>query len=418
MSKKYTFITLLALVYIEFFSFIDFKMPFYNSLCRIVDLVLILFLIFKVGFKVQNFIDRTVLGLMLVPFLSIIPAFFIHQQDVERSFLNTTYNAGYIFYFLLCSLKCKESKIRNIILCLGFFYCLINVVQQFTYPNILFNNTDQMQERNGYYNFTIFGTELGIFFVIFYYAKCLSNKKTLLPLLLFAIGILCFYFKSKRQSLFYFAIIFIYGLFILHRIRLKQLVFVLTGVIILYLNFDKLFGQLIEMSDKDDVSYYARIMSYSFYGITYNKGNLLAIIFGNGIPSIGITKYGREINLIQTMTFKTDWGFGGLWRDDIGIVGSYSLYGLVYVFVIVYYFYNYIKNRKYFDVPLRLFTLYIILELPLVTFFNSSNAGILCDSFMFFLFRESYVRNKNSFGIVHSNYIQSPSNRLIMNKQS
>lgn len=342
------------------------------------------------AYRVKTFIDKTVLLLMLVPWLSLIPAYLLHGQSMYQTSTITMNNLAYSIYFLLW--RYKKVNYEKLLICFGLVFALIYIVQQVTYPTILFSNTEMGSLRGSNVRFSIFGNEFLLFLFLYAYVQLLNRYKTQVFLLLIIICAVTIYFMSVRQIYLTMALTILLGLFMTKRIRLYQLSVVSVVGIVIYMNFDDWFGAFIEMSGKDDWSYEARTLSWIFYGITYNKGNLLAMLLGNGDP-YELSEYGKEIAGFQTL-YREDMG---LWRSDIGIVGTYSLYGAVYIAVIIYFFYHVFKERKYFDLHLQLFALFMLFEMPMIQYFQSGLSGIVPHALILYLYRVSYLKNKKSW---------------------
>jgi len=385
MKLKLIIVISLLLLYIQFFSFREFDDVLYGRLSRIVALFLTAILLILTAYKTKNFIDKIVIGLMIIPWLSLISALTLHNQDYADTASVTCINFVYSLYFLLIYFKSIDAI--KIVIMFGFIWCILNVLQQYTYPNFLFGK--QISSRNDFLNFHVFGSEFGILFIFYEFSMFINARKIWKPLMFFLLGLYAIYLMSTRQVLVCVAISCIFGLFQSKRIKFYQFTIVTVFIIVLYFNFSTLFGHLIEVSNKEDWSYQARSMSWLFYGITYNKGNLLAILLGNGDANI-TTSYGQEIDRFQSLYGNNI----GLWRDDVGIIGTYSIYGLFYIALVLYFFLKVIKEYKNFDLYLKMLTLYMLLELPAIFYFCGSIQSIACHSVILYVFRESYIRNK------------------------
>ena len=112
-------------------------------------------------------------------------------------------------------------------------------------------------------------------------------------------------------------------------------------------------------------------MSYEYYGISQNGGNLFQILLGNGCPGRN-SQYAIEINKLEEVY--------GLFRADIGIVGMYSQYGLLYVINILAFFMYCFKMRKYIDLYLRMFIIFMITTSIMLWHFglNFERISIMC----------------------------------------
>lgn len=382
-------IILLILLNIKFFSYVYIDVVNWGRICRIVSFVISFILLIKCAYKPRTFIDRTVILLMIIPWLSLIPAKILHGQSFVQSSMVTIQNLTYSIYFLLSRPGYRKTNMRKIAISLGLIFCSIYILQQFTYPNLFFSNTDEASSRGDNIRMSIFGSEFCILLLFMAYSKLISQRKIIVPLMIFIVSAITIYLMSVRQIYLTVAISLIFGLFVSKKIRFYQFVILAILGVVVYYNFNNWFGAFVEMSNKDDWSYQARSLSWAFYGITYNDGNPLAILMGNGDPYTG-SAYAKQIASFQSMYGENL----GLWRSDVGIVGVYSTYGLAYVSVIIYFFYNVYKQRKFLDLYLRLFSLFMLLELPAIQYFSGGPGDIAPTLVALYLFQASLLKNK------------------------
>ena len=237
-------------------------------------------------------------------------------------------------------------------MCFGVFWCAMEIIQQFTYPHIWFatrmETRDQAIEiRNGIYRLNMEGREFGLLLLFYSFQKYIEkNRKIfLLGILLGLVGI---YMLATRQIIAVALGCLFYALWVKHKIKIGVMLGLIAIGGFIYLNFETLFGDYIQMTEDMDENY-IRFIAYNYYGLEYNNGSLLAAIIGNGDP--GRSAYGMEIARLENF---------GLYRADIGIVGMYSLYGIFYVLVIIVFFAYTIKKRKYIAVYLQMYILYML----------------------------------------------------------
>ena len=390
-------IILLILLYIKFFSYTGFDNVLWGRISRILALALSIILLFQSAYRPRTFVDKTVIMLMLVPWLSLIPAYVLHGQGFMDTTMVTMQNLTYSMYFLFSRPGYRKVNLEKILLIFGIAYCSIYIIQQFTYPTLIFSNSEFGDtSRGSNVRISLFGGEFCIILLFMAYSKVISQHKIIKPLVVFIIAIFTVYLMSVRQIYFTVAISLFLGLFLSKKIKFYQFSIVAIFAAIVYYNFDSWFGAFVEMSGKDDWSYEARSMSWAFYGITYNGGKILAILLGNGDPQTG-TAYANEISSFQSMYGENI----GLWREDIGIVGVYSVYGLVYVAVIAYFFYHVFKERKHIDLYLKLFALYMLMEMPAIQYFTGGSGNTAANIVALYLFQASLLKNKYGIDYWH-----------------
>lgn len=191
------------------------------------------------------------------------------------------------------------------------------------------------------------------------------------------LGLAGVYFTATRQTIVVTIVCLIIGLFISKKIQFKSLIGILILAFVVFQNFDSLFGDFITKTvDKNDMSAVARYNAYRIYGYELNDRNPFLMIFGNGDPGRG-SLYAREISHIEISKMAV--------RADIGVVGMYYTYGLLYVCIIIQFIFKVFSKWKYVDLYLKLFVFFVICTSPMLWHFGYSSAYIGIYSFIYYL---------------------------------
>lgn len=389
-SKRQILLLLFFIIFIRFFSYIGWN----NSMTSTIGLVMsIVFLFYTLGnlsyIKSQTSIFSTQIWLLaFIPFFSYIPALVLHDQSILDSFrASGSRNLMYLTFFVLMIRNYKEEEIIKVVMAMGAFWAIIQIVQQFTFPKFWFSySVDEdmgVQVRNGIYRFAPFGREFGLLFVFISFVRYIKEKKTiyLLALLLGVVGV---YLTVTRQIVVAVLIAIIYGLHQTKVLRSKSSLIFIVFALVLYSNMDILIGDFAEMTDSNLSNDYSRFNSYLFYGLEYNQGNLLAFLFGNGDPCVG-SNYFSEIENFQRNF--------GLWRSDIGVVGMYSSYGIIYMIPIITFFYTLFKYRKFIDLEYQMFGILVLLTSVMLWHFGHTFEHVVPMACVYYLMDLSYRRN-------------------------
>lgn len=376
----------MVIFFSQCFSFIEFPSIF-GVLPKLVLLGLfILFIISKKRINYSNSLSKIVILFMVLPFVSIISSFGFHGQSIIASLNATLFSLTYILFFYLIKWDISQHDVLRMCLVLGVFWCGLELIQQFTYPNIWFATRYDTAEkdieiRNGIYRFNIEGREFGLILLFYCFQKFLeiSKKKYLLGIIIGLIGV---YLLATRQIMAAAIISIIYCMAIMKKIKLSTLIIISTIGLVVYNNLDSLFGDYIEMTESID-SDYIRFASYSYYGLEYNKDNYISYLIGNGLP--GKSSYGNEIERLQEM---------GLYTADIGIVGMYFLYGILYVFVVIYFFIYVFRNRLYIEPYLQMYVVFMLVTSVMLHHFGYSIHHISSLCVIIYLIYKSIETNK------------------------
>lgn len=382
------------MLYYKALSFIAFDKILWDRLSRVSALIILIYLIVHAGFKTHyGKLPKMITTLIVLPFISIIPAYIIHNQSFSDSLVTTSIHLIYVFFFLLVYWNIDERKLLKFCLTIGIIYCIIEIVQQFTYPQFWFGNNDESEKdisiRNGMLRFGVWGSEFAVLLFMYSYEKCLTSKRKLYPIIAFTLALIGIYLISTRQILVASIICCLLGLLFLKKIKLSYFLILFIIGYCIYSYSDVLFGDYIEKTNSEDWSLEARLLAYEFYGIEYNKGNLLAMLLGNGMNRLG-TSYGTEIYKMENLFSEGV----GLYRVDIGYVGMYSWFGIFYVLTVLYFFYYVWKERKYIDLYLKLYAWYMFMTGIMLHHFGCKIHIICMSCIICYLIEKSIRRNK------------------------
>ena len=337
-------------------------------------------------------ISVCVLCFAFIPFLSIITAYLVHEQSFLHSCYGSQMHLMYLFYFLFHSYKINTKNILTSFFLLGVLWCLIEIIQQISYPSFWFatrmdNDEMELEIRNGIYRYNVFGYQFGLIMLFYSFTQYLKNRKIvyLFGLILGLVGI---YLLATRQIMFAAILCLLYALYSREKIKMSSLLIVIGCGFLIYKNFNQLFGEFVDMTKEIDEDY-VRFLSYEFYGVEYNNGNLLQILLGNGDP-VRDSKYQLEINSYEEE---------GLWRSDIGLVGLYSLYGFFYIITIIYFFIFCYRNRKYIDLYLKMYLVFMFSTSIMLLHFGYGYGRIAITSFIFYLVDKSITYKKTKLKV-------------------
>ena len=114
---------------------------------------------------------------------------------------------------------------------------------------------------------------------------------------------------------------------------------VLGAILIGSVFYDDLLGRFVENA-QDDInnSDYVRFVAWRYFGLDYWEDGF-NMLLGNGKESIGNSEYG---DFIQNLMVQYR-----LYRSDIGIVGTFSMYGVLYLIVVIAAYIKIFKQLKY-----------------------------------------------------------------------
>lgn len=394
--KKILFIIILLLFFTHCFSYIGWSSSFARRAEPLVLLIMLLQLFLLKGrLKTCRIHLRPfIVSFIVIPFISFIPAYFIHDQGFINSFLASNFTLAYLLFFIYFALSFSPNTLLRILCVFGVFWVIIQCIQQVTYPHYWFATRfdtfeKSIEIRNGIYRYNTYGVPFGLILLFYSFQKFfeLGKRKFLIGIIMGLVGV---YLTATRQIIASSLLCLLVGLFIMGKIKSSHLLMFFIMASIIYYNADSLFGDFIEMTEDVDEDY-IRFIAYNYFGLEYNGGNLLAFLFGNGIDfqsNVFYSPYGSEIMRLQEQ---------GLHRSDIGIVGMYSYFGIFYVITVLLFFIYMIRNRKNIEPYLQMYILYMLMTTVMLYHFGYTAANIVTTCSIFYLIDCSISKNKIKF---------------------
>lgn len=311
-----------------------------------------------------------------------IQALAVHDQSLRYSLTGSFFIFFWLVYFLLHYHDVPPERVIVGILAIGLIWAFINTFQQFTYPRFWFfsrlDENGEVELRAGVRRFMTYGMQFATFSFFYFFNRLIVTgaRRHMAGLLAITLGI---YYYGTRQVLFTTIIVLVLTAFQYTNARRWKFtpMQIAAGLLVLAVGslvFEPLLGRFIEMtlSESDQPSY--RTLSYEWYGLHYWK-HWTCYLFGNGMAD-SRSAFGQEI-----MSFQAQ----GLYQVDIGIVGAWSMYGAIFVLVVVTSFVRaLLVPQEGGTLYLRAMFLFAFLNLWVATFFPEGESYTFY-SFLFYL---------------------------------
>jgi hypothetical protein len=261
-----------------------------------------------------------------------------HDQSFILSIWILNFMYFYLLYFFLHAVRVKPEDLEKLLVFMGVIYVAFFLIQYVLYPTILFDS--RISEDRGTIRVFIPGAAFAglIFYLGLQKSFTTGNKIFLVFCLLFMIIPLLQGTRSSTLTTLLGAFIYILGS---KRVKSKFLVsmMITAAVVIFFFLFNDLIMNLIQVSEdqanqeEEDI----RIRATKFFLTDFNPTTLNYFI-GNG-ESHMMAPYG-----IKVAYYKTQFGF---YQSDIGIIGNYVRFGVIYVLAVILIF------RKFFTVKIE-----------------------------------------------------------------
>jgi hypothetical protein len=386
-SIKFFFLTFVILVFTHFFSFKGINIQVYKGLEIILLLLFLWITITGSRYNIKMHFKNYVYLFILLPLISIIPAYISHNQDISLSIYMWRFELIWLLYFVLHRINISATDVIRSIIVLAVLYVTISIIQQLTYPSYWFYTRGdsvltgkEIEIRSGFYRYMISGIDILIiaFFIIFqkFISKINLLNKTAILCYFFLIGI---YIFMTRQVLFGVIINILLAFLLIKSFNKKIALFI--GIIIVTLivsmNVESLFGELITSAQDDTANDdYVRFQSYNFFLYDYWDG-YGTILFGNG-PEHQSSTYGKEIQKYKD--------FNGFYRNDIGIIGAINKNGVIYGITFLHLlFFIYFRHRRSLEIYQKQFLLYTTVLCIMIFPFSQTFATVVFVVFLYLI---------------------------------
>ena len=320
---------------------------------------------------------------MLLPFLSIITSYFVHDQSIGISAMVMRMQLAWLFYFVLHRLKISENEILKIIIGIGFIWVILELIQQFTYPvYYFFTRGDDtywwgIEKRAGFYRYMIDGISFALLALFYYLQKFFNTNQKRAKNSFWIISLLLgIYLFMTRQIMASVLASILIGQLLLKRIPLNRRISIfIIGILMVGSIFyfkDTIFGDLVETTSDDMNKDNIRIESYYFH-LNY-WDHWTCFVFGNGVPHEQ-SSYGKYTNYLQKEV--------GLHRSDIGIIGELSNYGIIYIIVFILFCFYFFRKSKEIELYLKIYFIYSLLIIPMIFPFRNFPEFLVFSVFLY-----------------------------------
>jgi hypothetical protein len=356
MNNKLIIIAIIFLTSVRFFSFVLIDEVVIDLLEVGSIFVLVLYNLSSTISLKTPFVFY-VKSIIILSLLSAIPAFMFHDQGFGLSLLASRVVFFWLLYFTLHKMNIPVHKLEKLMLFFGIIWAMIMILQQFTYPNIYFNAYDGVTYENGEIRTTetrggitrimINGFGFCYFMAAFTWQELRKNI-SLKNIFLFALIIAGVLLTQSRQIIFGLILIFVVDTFLSFRLndtKSIRFVTIFLGISILFFTIAGDFIiALIELSQEQNITsnQYIRGLEIEFFLFKYWP-DPFCYLLGNGWDHSN-SPYGQEMKeqIQRSMGFH---------RSDIGLIGAFNKFGIIYIIVIVMFYIMILIPKKHFIVP-------------------------------------------------------------------
>jgi len=316
------------------------------------------------------FLKKYVWLFMLVPILSIIPAYLSHgQTPLQTAMVTTVMTSLFFMYLFFVKLKVTERELIKALTIFAFVYTFFEYFQQFTYPgSYWFGGRDEseywgtLEKRQGLWKFYMYGIHYLVIPLFFYWEKLLK-KATYANFLSFLYLVAGLYGFLARKFIFALFGCIVFSLLTDKKVKWTHWVVITLFCAVVYLNVDSLFAEYIEKTktDLDAGDDWVRARSTAFFLSYFDDP--LCLLFGNGREA-GESEYGKYIRSLSEYPLFTR-------RGDIGIYAHFSFYGIVGMVPVVLFIILLFRRWRSMPLYIKMYFIYTLIQLTVAFPLNS-----------------------------------------------
>ncbi len=269
----------------------------------------------------HNFSLFILIILLSLPFSMYIASLF-HHQSIGISLYAQRSIYYYFLYFVLHQLKIRPRDFEKIFFILAFAYVSLYLLQYILYPRILFDA--RIIKERGTIRILLSGMPYLVIGYFYALQKSFEIPKLKYILLLMA-SLIIIILIGSRSLLFTVIITTMLNMILNKRIKSRLVIYTMgiLGIILIFYTFQNIFQELINTAlYKDPISSENIRFRAARYFISRFFPNTLAYIFGNG-ASGARSEYSHTLWMASSRYF--------YYLGDIGIVGVYVKYGIIFI---------------------------------------------------------------------------------------
>jgi hypothetical protein len=260
-----------------------------------------------------------------------------HNQPFSISLFAQRSLYYYFLYYALHLIKIKPKDFGKLFVYFSVIFMLFYLIQYILYPRVILFDARIIKERG---TIRILLEGMPYLIISYYYAlqKFLESQKLKYSLFLLA-SLIIVIFIGSRSLLFTILATTMLNLILSKRIKSKLLIYTIStlGIVMVIFIFQNIFKEIIETAlyrdplNSENIRY--KTLKYFLSGFSPNT---LTYIFGNGAS-------GASSELTRNL-WVTSQRYG-YYLSDIGLIGEYVSYGIIFILSILLIIYKTLTSK-------------------------------------------------------------------------
>lgn len=375
------------------FSYINWNSTYSGWLVNITSYLLAIWLVFNFPRNAHFHFRKEVLLLTFIPFLSMINSYLSGSQSFYDSLRPLMPSFIWILYFVFRKYNFSESVMLKSFFIISVFIVLVQIIQQFTYPNAYFGistieraiergHTEIAENRNGLWRFRLGSNgsfTAPILFALFIWTRKYFNIKLFFLVFILLISI---YLTLTRQVIGACLLTLFISFFLGRDNRGIAKTILFGGIVFfaIYSYADLLFGSFIDQTNNDLNENNIRVLGATYF---WNKSveSPLYFLFGHGLPS-GQSQFAQQTDYIRNVMY--------FYTSDVGFIGKIYELGFLYVATCYWLLWKiFFKLKKDLPIYIRMFVVFTtIMSIMIFPMYSSLNYFIwviiltICDIYI------------------------------------
>jgi hypothetical protein len=273
--------------------------------------------------RLKMHFQTEILMLMLSVVFSMFIAKHYNGQDFKTTMIAQRFMYFLAFYYLLHDFNLKASDLMKLMLTMSIMYVLFFAAQYIAHPDLLFDI--RIGEERG--TLRIFLPGLGFMFFGYYryLQRFLISQKIKYGLLVLAFFLVGAVLQGTRQVLASMTLLTMAFIFFNRQVKSRIIVimiFAVAAVSIFFILQDMLMELfLLTQKEATEDKTNIRVLAMNYF-LNDFMPSFWAYIFGNGVDSMN-SAFGQRVHFLKI--------FMGYYQSDVGIIGDYSKFGILFV---------------------------------------------------------------------------------------
>lgn len=328
----FVLLLILSIVFTNCYSYVHWNAPLVRNIMRVMLFLFFIWYLINKPSTTEMHFNKEIKVLMFIPFLSSISSYIDFNQPLHMTAMVSVVAFTWVTYFMLHAYKVSERVLLQLFFIVAIFIAVVRIVQQFTYPDVLFGVYSQewmdtydfineaAEQRNGIWRFRIpDGNFTAI--TLFAFWVWLRQRFSKLKLFVVALLLVSIYLTLTRQIIASCLLTIIFSLTIEQKqIKITPILLGTSLILGLYFYSDELFGALMEQTQKDATDDYIRLASAAYFWEEATS-KLHVFLLGYG-EFVGGSQYGKYVLKLNDMRF---------FLSDVGWIGFLFKFGIIYL---------------------------------------------------------------------------------------